>query len=232
MSNTDSFIDEVTEEVRRDRLYLMLRRYGWIAALVLALIIGGVGWLELRKSQARAEAEALGDAMLAALSVDDTDARAQALADIPASSPQGAAVLRLMTAAEQSLAGNNADASQTLEQLAIDGDVPAIYRQIAQFKSLTLQASTTAASERRLAFEALAQPGNPMRLLASEQLALIDIETGDTDAALARYQDIIADAELTQDLQQRALQVIVALGGSPEAGSAVLGTAAPAGSDN
>lgn len=227
MSNTDSFIDEVTEEVRRDRLYMLLRRYGWIAALVLALIIGGVAWLEVRKAQARAEAEALGDAMLAALSVDDSTTRAGALADISAASPQGAAVLRLMTAAEQVQAGEPAAAAATLETLALDGDVPAIYRQIAQFKALTLQAGTTDAATRRVAFEALAQPGNPLRLLAVEQLALIDVETGDTDAALERYQAILVDAELTQDLQQRALQVIVALGGSPDAG-----TAGTTGTDN
>ena len=35
MSDTDSFIDEVTEEVRKDRLYGYLRRYGWIAVLVI-----------------------------------------------------------------------------------------------------------------------------------------------------------------------------------------------------
>lgn len=232
MSNTDSFIDEVTEEVRRDRLYMLLRRYGWIAALVLTLIIGGVAWIEVRKAQARAEAEALGDAMLAALAVNESAARAGALADITTASPQGAAVLRLMTAAEQVQAGEADAAVATLETLAVDGEVPAIYRQIAQFKALTLQAGTTDAATRRVAFEALAQPGNPLRLLATEQMALIDIETGDTDAALERYQTILADAELTQDLQQRALQVIVALGGDPAAGAAGLGTAAPAGTDN
>jgi len=31
MSDTDSFINEVTEEVRRDRLYGMFRRWGWFA---------------------------------------------------------------------------------------------------------------------------------------------------------------------------------------------------------
>ena len=44
MSDTDSFIEEVTEEVRRDRLYGLLRRYGWIAALVIILIGGGASW--------------------------------------------------------------------------------------------------------------------------------------------------------------------------------------------
>ena len=35
MHQSDSFIDEVSEEVRRDSLYRLLRRYGWLlAALV------------------------------------------------------------------------------------------------------------------------------------------------------------------------------------------------------
>ena len=62
----------------------------------------------------------------------------------------------------------------------------------------------------------MAQPGNAFRLLAAEQLALIDIETGDTQSAIDRYQAILSDAEVSPDLQQRALQVIVALGGEPE----------------
>ena len=30
MHDSDSFISEVSEEVRRDRLYAALRRYGWL----------------------------------------------------------------------------------------------------------------------------------------------------------------------------------------------------------
>ena len=43
MSDSDSFIDEVTEEVRRDRLFGYFRRYGWIAAVVIVVVVGGAG---------------------------------------------------------------------------------------------------------------------------------------------------------------------------------------------
>lgn len=216
MSNTDSFIDEVNEEVRRDRLYMLLRRYGWIAALVIVLIVGGAAFSEFRKAQVRSAAEDLGDAMLAALENNENAARAAQLAAIPVETPQQSAVLALLTAAEQAEAGENAAAIDTLDALAVQGDVPAIYRQLAQFKSLTLQGADTPAADRRQAFEAMAQPGQPLRLLASEQLALIDIETGDGAAAITRFQAILQDAEVTPDLQQRAREVIVALGGMLE----------------
>ena len=209
----------------------MLRRYGWIAVLAIFVIVGGAAWNEYQKAQTKAQAEALGDAMLSALSQNESDARATELAAIDAESPAAKAVLRMMTAAEQATAGEAAAAIETLDALAIDGDVLPIYRQIAQFKSLTLQAGITPADDRRLSFEAMAQPGNPLRLLAVEQLALIDIETGAPEAAMERYQSILADAETTSDLQQRALQVIVALGGEPDLdGIAGLdGAEAPAG---
>ncbi|GLT07908.1 hypothetical protein ACFQFQ_14140 [Sulfitobacter porphyrae] len=216
MSDTDSFIDEVNDEVRRDRLYHLFRRYGWIAALAVVLIVAGAAWNEYTKAQNRAQAEALGDAMLAALATNDVAARAERLAGIDPQSAEAGAVLRLLTAAEQVEAGETAAAAQTLESLAVDGDVPEIYRQLASFKAMTLPDTDMAVEDRRQALEAMAQPGNPLRLLAGEQLALLDIAQDQPEAAIARYQAILQDAETTSDLQQRALQVIVALGGEPE----------------
>ena len=216
MSNTDSFVEEVNEEVRRDQLYGYLRRYGWIAVLAIILIVGGAAFSEYRKAQNDAAAQALGDQMLAALQTEDDEARLDALRAIAPGSATSAAVLQLMTAAEQANADDHAAAVATLNALAVNGDVPAIYRQLAQFKAITLQGADAPVSERRQALEIMAQPGSGLRLLASEQLALIDIEVGETQSAIDRYQAILSDAEVSQDLQQRALQVIVALGGEPE----------------
>ncbi|MCR8825719.1 tetratricopeptide repeat protein [Pseudosulfitobacter koreensis] len=219
MSNNDSFIDEVNDEVRRDRLYGMMRRYGWIAVLVIVLIVGGAAFTEWRKAQARAEAEALGDAMLSALSLEDTAARADAFAGIEAGQPSARAVLNFLTAAEQYEAGDVDAATARLQEVANNNEVPLIYRQIASFKILGQGADTMPIEERRAGYEALAQPGVPLRLLAEEQLAMIEIESGDADAAIARLKTMLDDSEVTPDLQQRALQVIVALGGEPDLGA-------------
>lgn len=216
MSNTDGFIEEVTEEVRRDHLYGLLRRYGWIAIAVILLIVGGASYSEYRKAQEQSKAEGLGDAMLAALALNEDAERAEALSGIEPSTSSSAAILRMLTAGSQADAGDTAAAVETLNALAIDGEVPEIYRQLAQFKAITLQGTDTPVEDRRQALEVMAQPGSGLRLLATEQLALTDIEMGEPQAAIDRYQAILADAEVTSDLQQRALQVIVALGGEPD----------------
>lgn len=216
MSDTDSFIDEVTEEVRRDRLFQLFRRYAWIAVLVIVVVVGGAAWNEYSKAQDRAAAEKLGDDIVAALAANDSAARAVALTDIQVDHPGGAAIVNFLIAATSIESGQPADAVAALTDIASDGDLPEVYRQIAAFKALTLQSNTLPVADRRLQFTALAQPGAPLRLLAQEQLALIDIAEGDTSAALDKLQAILQDAETSSDLQQRVAQVIVALGGTPQ----------------
>ncbi|MEX0279132.1 MAG: hypothetical protein AB3N19_16545 [Ruegeria sp.] len=216
MSDVDSFIDEVTEEVRRDRLYLLLRRWGWVGVAAVVLIVGGAAFNEYRKAQDTAQAQALGDEILAALSQNESSERAASLSEVEAPSPGGDAVLNMLLSAAQNDIGSGSEAVASLNEIATQPDLPEIYRSIASFKALLLQSETLSADERRLQFEALAAPGAPLRLLAEEQLALIDVAEGNVSAAIDRLQALRQDAEVGVDLQQRAAQLIVALGGEPE----------------
>ncbi|WP_170564736.1 hypothetical protein [Ruegeria atlantica] len=216
MSDVDSFIDEVTEEVRRDRLFLLLRRWGWVGVLAVVLIVGGAAFNEVRKSRATSQAQDLGDSILAALAQNQSDDRAASLAAVETQSPGGDAVRNMLLSASQLEAGSEPDAVASLNAVASQGDLPEIYRAIAAFKALLLQSDTMPAADRRVQFEALAAPGAPLRLLAEEQLALIDVSEGNVEAAITRLQTLRQDAEVGVDLQQRAAQLIVALGGEPE----------------
>lgn len=217
MSETDSFIEEVTEEVRRDKLFGYMRRYGWIAVLVVLLLVGGAAFNEYRKAQNASKAQAFGDAILDALELEEAE-RVAALDAIEAPSAASQAVLQMLIAAEQGNAGEDAAAATRLQSVVNNTEVPAIYREIASFKALSRSDNGMDVETRRAGLEALAIPGKPLRLLAEEQLALLEIETGDKAAALERLARLAEDSEVTQGLRRRATQLIIALGGEPVSG--------------
>jgi hypothetical protein len=123
---------------------------------------------------------------------------------------EAVAVTSLLAAVTQQEAGDAAAAAATLETLAVNSDVPAIYNDLAAFKLALLDTGDAAA--RRQSLESLSQPGAPFSLLALEQLAYLDLEAGDRDVAIETMRRIIEDANVTRGLRERAQTLIVALG--------------------
>jgi len=96
-----------------------------------------------------------------------------------------------------------------------DLDVDAHYRDLLKFKILLGSAEKMALDERKSAFLKLSEPGNPFRLLAEEQLILIELEQGKIDSAIEKISQVLLDAEITVGLRNRATQMLIALGKDP-----------------
>ncbi|RVT84367.1 hypothetical protein DXV76_11825 [Rhodobacteraceae bacterium CCMM004] len=216
MSNTDSFIDEVSEEVRRDRLYRLMRRYGWIPVTLVVLVVVGAAVNEWRKAQARAEAQAFGDAIVTALAMDDAAARRSALLDIEGDGAR-AALIAMLAADGAAAAADAETVSAALDAVRADPDIPPVYRELADLKYAMLNLGRLDLDAARARLEPLTIPGAPFRLLATEQLALAEVQAGDTETALERLRALLNDDEVTRDLRRRVSQLIVALGGSLDA---------------
>lgn len=217
MSNTgDSFIDEVAEEVRRDRLFRLMRRYGWIGIAAVVLVVGGAAVTEWRRAEARAAAEALGDGLYAALRSETPEARAAAL-DGLATGP-GAAPALMLEAGALVAAGETEAAAARLQALAEDSGQPRIWRDLAALKRVMLLGRGLAPEERIAALQPLAAPGAPFRVFAVEQEALARLDAGEREPALALLRSLLADQEASLGLRLRAAQLMVALGAEPTPG--------------
>lgn len=217
MSETDSFIEEVSEEVRRDKLFGLMRKYGWIGIVAVLLVVGGAAYNEWRKATDMAAAQALGDTLLQALELDDDTASAAALAKINAADGQSQALVNMLVAAQEHAAGNDENAAKALKGVADDATQPGALRDLALLKLVLLAGNDMSADERRSTLAGLAKAGGAYRLLAEEQLAMLDIDEGNTEAAIMRLKDIINDVDVTTGLRGRASQLIVVLGGEIDA---------------
>lgn len=217
MSNSDSFIDEVSEDVRRDRLTRWMRRWGWLVILAVLALVGFAAWGEWSKAREARRAQGFGDAVLAALGGADMPARRAALSEVTPDGRDQATLLGLLEATA-SLNGENSDmatARGRLLDLAETDGLSTIYRHLALLKAMLAGGTGDAGRDGTILAE-LATPGAPYRPLAVELQAHAALDAGDEATALTLLRALSQDAESTESLRRRALQTIVALGASPD----------------
>lgn len=225
MSNTDSFVDEVTEAVRRDRLFAAFRKYGWIGVVLVVLIVGGAAVREYLVAQEAGRAQAFGDAAMAALEQADPAARDAALAALGGDKEQKALKALLLAAPEDA---DKAASLAALDALAADASQAQVYRDLALLRRVGLAGTEQPLAERRVALESIAAPGRAFRILAQEQLAYLLLEEGKKDEALAALVTLIQDQETPAAMRRRLGDAIVALGGQVPELATPVGDAAPA----
>ncbi len=212
MSNPESFIEEVTQEVRRERLFALFRKYGWIGALLVVLIVAGASYREWTSTQKKKAAEALGDSILASLDIDDVPDRAESLLSLDISSAEGAALVSMLVADALLDAGRIDEAVLQLESIAKQDALPKAYRDLAAFKSLLMQGPTMEPDDMIAWLEPLTAPGRPFRVLALEQTAIALVRLNRMDEATEMLQQLFNDTEAPIALRTRIFQLANASG--------------------
>ncbi len=212
MSDTDSFIEEVSEEVRRDRLYKLMRRWGWIPVVLIVLLVGGAAYNEWSKATVKKASQALGTNILAAVQLQEASDRATAYDSIETDG-DNVALVALLEASDALEEQDLQRAIETLSRVAADASLTDAYRHMAELKLILLSGDELSVSARLSRLQAIAGPGAPYRLLAEEQMAIADIAAGNDSSAMQRLFAILDDGELTAGLRRRVSQLIVALGG-------------------
>ncbi|MGL4319719.1 MAG: hypothetical protein ACRCS3_02560, partial [Paracoccaceae bacterium] len=89
-----------------------------------------------------------------------------------------------------------------------------LYRELAILRRVIVAGADSPIADRRAALESIASPGQPYRVLAQEQLAMLAVEEGQIDTAITLLTALISDQEASAGLRERAAQMIVALGGT------------------
>lgn len=213
-NQNDSFIDEVTEDLRRDRLFTAFRRYGWIALLVILGIVGGAAWREYSKSQAQARAEAWGDAILTAQQGEDP-VKALAAVD-PDGSAGRKALSEMLAAGAEAEAGLTEPATTRLKAAAAAVPTDPVLHDLALLKAVMVAGPAMDAAERDTILADLSKPGAPFELLALEQKAVALIGAGRKDDAITLIGQIQQKDGLSEPLRRRLSEMMITLGAETE----------------
>ncbi|WP_347140487.1 hypothetical protein [Paracoccus sp. SSK6] len=212
-NQNDNFIDEVFDDLRRERLFRLFRRWGWVAGLVILGIVAGVIWREYSQSRAEAEARAWGDAILAAEASGDPAAIMQV-------DPQGAdgrrVLAALLAAAEWSEKNGDEAAAEALRNVAGDRAAGTVLHDLAELKLVMLEGDSLDPAQRDEILSRLSRTGAPFELLALEQKAIALIGAGRADDAVTLIRQIQQKDGLSQALRLRLSEMMIALGVEPD----------------
>ena len=206
-------MQEVSEEVRKDRFYRILKKWGWVGIVLIVALVGGASFNEWNKESKINSARNLGDRVLAAIASKDViDLKEIEIKNVS----QDIFIKNLMSAILFS--EDKLDASRkALEEIAGIPGITKTYKDLNAFKLglLLLKSGNLTGEERFGVFEALVEPGSPFRSLAKEQQALILIEQGKIELAIKTLVEITDDSETTDTLRRRVTQLRISLGSDP-----------------
>lgn len=205
MSN-DTLLREVDEELRGDRMRALWKRFGpYIigAAVAIVLVVAvNEGWSWWQNSNAARSSDQFYAALRLAEGSDVATAQA-ALDKVIAEGSGGYPTLaHFRKAGLLAKDGKTAEAVAAYDALATAETNPRI-RELALVLGayLLVDGGDVAAVQQRVV--GLLTPENPMRNAAREALGLTQYKAGDVNAALATFEQIVADPQASQDLLER-----------------------------
>jgi len=217
VSDSDSFIQEVSEEVRRDRMFRLWRRYAPAVLGGVVLVVGATAFNAWRDHSRATAAQEMGARMIAAGAAAAPAARAEAflaLADAADGGANGGAatLARLRAAAELAAAGDAGGAAQAYGRIAEAADTEPAFAAFAAYRAAVLAAPQAGAAATIATLTPLTAEGGPFRLLALEARAAAHLALGDRAAARADLDAVAADPLATENLRARAREALATLG--------------------
>jgi hypothetical protein len=190
--------NEIEEDIRRERMEKLWKRFGPLVVGAAVLIVLGVsGWRAWDWYSAKQATEAGGryEAALALARDGKTAESESALQALANDSTAGYELLSRFRAASELAATDKAAAAARFEDIAQDISVPSNLRDLARIRSAILLVDTGNQADVASRVEPLAAPGNGWRHAAREVLALAAWKAGDHENTRRWAQELIVDAE-------------------------------------
>tara|TARA_B100000963_G_C22500184_1_gene613380 strand:+ start:146 stop:775 length:630 start_codon:yes stop_codon:yes gene_type:complete len=201
--------DEINEELKQDRMTALWQRYGkYVIAFVVAVVAGisltqGYGYYTQQRDARSA------DVFFNAILSDDVAGTLEAATEQLSDGYALLAEFRLAAAlAEKAQA---AEAEQQYLSIAARDDIQQIYRDIALLLSVMQASETTQVSALQTRLDPLISSTSPLKGLALEQAAALDVRRGNRAAAIEKLNELVALTDIPASLRQRASQILAVL---------------------
>lgn len=233
-NESDSFIQEVDESLRQDRMLAAAKRFGpWLIG-VFALFILGLGGWQLWQGMSQNAAREHAAAFSAAQAMVQDGNLAGAKAEFERLSNEGPRAYRAMARMEHAaILAQEGDLEAALAgfDAAAEAAPDEVMRESAQIRAAYIAADTQDFAALRTRLEPLIESDTRVQYLARELLAVEAWEAGETQLARETLEQLTLAFEAPDSLRQRAQIALSVLGPAPATETPADGANAPAPSE-
>jgi hypothetical protein len=212
----ETFVKEVDEELRRERLNQFVSRYGWAIVAAIILLLGSVGGYLWWQARSAAQAEAQGESLLNALDTMESGNRNAAAATfntLAESDVEGYRVAALFARANNQVAANQIPAAiATLRGIADNQDFAEPYRQAALVRQTSLEFDGLQPQVVIQRLGPLARPNLAWFGTAGEMVGIAHLKMRRPDLAGPLFAAIGRDVNVPPSIRTRAIQMAGSLG--------------------
>lgn len=212
----EAFLREVDEELRRDDVARIWKRWGRVLLVLVLLALIGLAaflwWRDNQAKQAGAEGERL-NATIEQLGANQINLAMPALKQLAASDRAGyRAAGQLASGAIAAQQGDVKAAVAAYAGVANDEKVGKPFRDLALIRQTTTEFDTLAPAQVIARMQPLAQKGSPWFGSAGELLAVAQLKAGRTTDAAATFAALAADPAVPSSIRSRSTQMASVLG--------------------
>ena len=213
---SETFLREVDENLRRDRLRDFSKKHGsWIVAGVILFLIasgGFIWWQQHQVKRSEAEVEQL-STIYRDVGTGNVSKAPQQLDELADSGSKAVRASAMFTRAALALQQNDhKTAIAKYREIAADSGLPQPYRDVALIRQTALEFDQIKPDEVISRLQPFAKPGNPWFGTAGEMTALAMIKQGKKDQAGRLFATIAKDKSVPDTIRGRAVQIAGSLG--------------------
>lgn len=214
--DSDTFLREVDEELRRDRVNSFFARYGWYvigaAALVLAAVGGWIWWNNRQDAQAGEESTKL-IRVIDQLKQKNARDAAPTIDELAASDRVGYRIAALFARANAQIQTNAIPAAiETFKSIAADGEASQAHRDIALIRQTQLEFDNLPPEQVIQRLQPFAQAGHAWHGTAGEMVGVAMIKARRFSEAGRVFEALARDRGVPDSVRARAVQMASSFG--------------------
>ena len=204
--------DEINEELKQDRMTALWQRYGKYVIVFVIAIVAGVSLTQGYNYYTQKRDARSADVFFNAILSDDVSGTLEAAKKELTDGYVLLAEFRLAAALAEK--GQAAEAEQRYLNIVARDDIQEVYRDIALLLSVMQAPGSTKVSDLQTRLDPLTSSVSPLKGLALEQAAALDVRRGNKAAAIKKLNELVALTDIPASLRQRASQILSILDNS------------------